>query len=345
MSDRQSVAPQPNFLGGFLCGFLGVLAFAWLGEIAMWIAGTLGFVIGCWPREICLSLTSACQACVKKAPIAGKNLFTFEHSPILRAARYVFSSKYRCLYCLRLVIVLALSLSWPIAALAGSILIIRNMPKSESLAFAAGISLLSLLFLGVACSLFPLLTILMPEVQLGEGIQRNWVCYLKSMRRRRVHHGLLYCVGYDVWGTLKRQLAVAFVLVFGACAGLLLLVAMTAVALAVLIIRSVLLLNSRASGIICLTLALLVTACSVWALSDYLSGTLLWVIAVGTGCFAGSATVAGRELVTRAAPYASDRVHAFAKQTIASRIEPLTRLWLKPEQIIGTIAATSPETA
>lgn len=348
MSDRQSVVPQPNFLGGFLCGFLGVLAFAWLGEIAMWIAGTLGFVIGCWPREICLSLTSAYRACASKSPDVCKGLLAFEHSPILRAARYVFTSKYRCLYCLRVVIVLALSLPWLIAAVAVPTLMIRNMPESESQASAMAISVLVVPIFVVVCSLLPLLAILMPLDQPGAGgvgYQRNWICYLKSLRCRRVHHGLLYCVGYDVWGTIKRQLAMAFVLIFGACTGLLLLVAMAAVTLVVLIIRGVLLLNSHASGIICLVLALLATACSAWTLSDYLSGTLLWVIAVGTGCFAGSATVAGRELVIRALPYASDRVHAFAKQTIASRIEPLTELWLKPERIIWTIAVTCPEAA
>ncbi len=208
-------------------------------------------------------------------------------------------------------------------------------------------SAIALLVLGTACTVLPIGTMLHPEPNAkdrwGTVRQQQWICYLQSLYSRRKHHGLLYCAGFDALSTLKYQLAIAFVFVFGAGAGLLLLVIMAAVTLAVLVIRGLLLLNSRASGVICLAVALVVTACSTWALSDYLSGALLWLIAIGTGCLAGSATVVVREFVTRAVPYASDRVHTFARQTVASRVEPLTNLWLKPEQVAWCIAITPPE--
>jgi hypothetical protein len=175
--------------------------------------------------------------------------------------------------------------------------------------------------------------------------KERWMHYMRSMRKRREDRGLLYCIGYDVYHTNKLALVTITSFLFTVCGFIAVAAVTAAVVLVVFVVRSMLLINSRAINIACLAVALAVTTCSAWALQPYLTGYTLGVIAVGVGCMAGTVVVAVRELIMRTLPSATKKMRSFAWQPILSWVKPLTDCYAVGVSVLQDMSQSSPERA
>ena len=339
MSEQEK---HPNFLGGFLCGILGTFAFAWLGNIAMWTAGTLGFALGCWPKEIVTSVTSTCKTCGRQIP----HCFT----GVMRACKWIFGNKYRRLYALRCFVVMPLAFVSVFIGL-WMMVLLKNVPENA----VYGSILLRALFApaffitAILATTFVMTAILSVDAMENKqrySRRRIEMKYSKSMLRRRKRYGLLYFIACDIWGVLKRQASIFMAVALAVLTVPPLLVAVAMITFVVFIMRTVVFITSATSNVLCLTAALATTTYSAWALQPHMTGYMLGIVAIGIGCLSGTATVATQRITAHAFPSVGKRFTTLSEFDIPSRvITPIARAWYIPQKKLWGIALTSPESA